>query len=85
MQPIDFASASLHQLRYPTGDMVMRNAEAIHYLNPSAILLFKAKGRRSKDQSDFEKALPKLPPSERLWLKDCLKALHAGHEGAWVL
>ncbi|KVN64777.1 nucleotidyltransferase domain-containing protein [Burkholderia stagnalis] len=69
----------------PRADMVMRTADGIPYLNPSAVLLFKARDRRPKDHQDFERALPKLPAIERAWLKDCLDALHPGNEWARAL
>ncbi|MCA7938691.1 nucleotidyltransferase domain-containing protein [Burkholderia cepacia] len=69
----------------PRAEMVMRTADGIPYLNPSAVLLFKARDRRAKDQQDFERALPKLPLNERAWLKGCLDVLHPGNEWARVL
>lgn len=69
----------------PRAEMVMRTADGIPYLNPSAVLLFKARDRRFKDQQDFDRALPKLPVSERAWLKGCLDALHPGNEWARAL
>jgi hypothetical protein len=69
----------------PRAEMVMRTADDIPYLNPSAVLLFKARDRRPKDQQDFERALPKLPLMERAWLKDCLDVLHPGNEWARAL
>ena len=52
------------------------------YLSPAAVLLFKAKQRRDKDQADFERALPHLPQAEREWLRQQLTHLHPGH--AWL-
>ncbi|UXU85978.1 nucleotidyltransferase domain-containing protein [Burkholderia sp. S-53] len=69
----------------PRAGMVMRTAGGIPYLNPAAVLLFKARDRRPKDQQDFDRALPKLPVGERVWLKDCLDALHPGNEWAQAL
>ena len=69
----------------PRAEMVMQSANGIPYLNPSAVLLFKARDRRPKDKYDFEKALRNLPLSERTWLRDCLKALHPGNEWICVL
>ncbi|MGC3024802.1 hypothetical protein ACPUER_06530 [Burkholderia sp. DN3021] len=63
----------------------MRTADDIPYPNPSAVLLFKARDRRPKDQQDFDRALQKLPVGERVWLKDCLGTLHPGNEWARVL
>ncbi|MFK0378604.1 nucleotidyltransferase domain-containing protein [Pandoraea sp. NPDC090278] len=69
----------------PRAEMVMRTADGIPYLNPSAVLLFKARDPRPKDQQDFERALPNLPVAERAWLKHCLNALHPGNEWAQAL
>jgi hypothetical protein len=66
----------------PRADMVTTTSDGIPYLKPAAILLFKAKHRRPKDEIDFENALPKLEASERAWLKTCIDATHPGHE--WV-
>ncbi len=64
----------------PRVEMVETTAEGIPYLKPAAVLLFKAKYRRAKDEIDFESAVPKLPALERLWLKAALAACHPGHE-----
>lgn len=52
------------------------------HLSPGAVLLFKAKQLREKDQADFERAWPRLPQAERLWLREQLVRLHPGH--AWL-
>jgi hypothetical protein len=70
------------EMTRPRIEMVSLTADGIPYLNASAVLLFKAKHRRPKDEDDFARAQPKLPPSERLWLRDCLDRLHPGHD--WV-
>ncbi|WP_208249693.1 amino acid transporter [Rhizobium sp. T1470] len=64
----------------PRDEMVDTTAEGIPYLKPAAVLLFKAKYGRPKDEIDFERALPRLPVSERRWLKTSLAACHPGHE-----
>ncbi|OWV83570.1 amino acid transporter [Rhizobium sp. R72] len=64
----------------PRVEMVGTTAEGFPYLKPAIVLLFKAKYQRAKDEIDFERALPKLPASERLWLKTSLAASHPGHE-----
>ncbi|MDR0242742.1 MAG: hypothetical protein LBJ65_14170 [Burkholderia sp.] len=69
----------------PRIEMVMRTADGIPYLNPSAVLLFKARDCRPKDQQDFDRTLPTLPASERRWLKDCMDVLHPGNEWGRVL
>lgn len=70
------------QLTRPRSEMVALTSKGIPYLAPSAVLLFKAKYRRPKDEDDFENAVPLLPPSERLWLKNCLDQQHPGHPWA---
>lgn len=69
----------------PRAEMIDRTADGVPYLKPAAILLFKAKYRRPKDEMDFEHALPKLEQQERAWLKACLSAVHPDHEWARVL
>ena len=65
--------------------MVRVTAHGIPYLAPAAILLFKAKYRRDKDEADFARALPKLDAAERRWLKDCLEKVHPGDDWAKAL
>ncbi|NGN40718.1 amino acid transporter [Mesorhizobium sp. CGMCC 1.15528] len=69
----------------PRAEMVNMTSGGLPYLKPAAILLFKAKHMRSKDEIDFEKAVPKLEASERAWLKACLEITHPGHEWAQAL
>lgn len=62
--------------------MVHVSADGIPYLAPEAVLLFKAKYRRDKDETDFARALPKLNAAQRRWLRGCLTQTHPGH--AWL-
>lgn len=73
------------QIRRSRTEMVALTADGIPYLNPSAVLLFKAKHCRPKDEEDFANAVPKLPLSGCQWLRDCLERLHPDHEWAKVL
>nr|WP_298095689.1 amino acid transporter [uncultured Shinella sp.] len=66
-------------VRRPRGEMVRMTAEGIPYLVPEAILLFKAKYRRDKDEADFTQALPKLDARQRHWLKARIAETHPGH------
>lgn len=72
-------------LRQPRADMVASTAEGIPYLNAAAVLLFKAKYRRPKDEADFAGAVPRLPLQERRWLKGALDRIHPGHEWSAAL
>ncbi|MBK5529348.1 amino acid transporter [Pseudomonas sp. TH08] len=67
-------------LVYPRAEMVVLSATGIPYLKPAAILLFKAKHTRPKDQADFSLALPNLPCEDRHWLARHLAQLHPDHE-----
>ncbi len=69
--------------------MICDGKEVVHvteggipYLAPEAILLFKAKYRRDKDEADFSRALPKLDAAQRRWLGACIARAHPGH--AWL-
>lgn len=66
-------------LRVPRADMIARTADGIPYLVPAAVLLFKAKYCRVKDERDFALALPRLPEPERARLRDWLDRFHPGH------
>lgn len=66
----------------PRTEMIRKTAGGIPYLTPAAMLLFKARHRRDKDESDFALALPKLEPSERTRLRGWLEHSHPGHD--WI-
>jgi hypothetical protein len=51
----------------------------IPYLAPEIQLLYKAKGRRPKDEADFMQTLPVLPRERRIWLRDSLAQVHPHH------
>ncbi|WP_435528334.1 hypothetical protein [Mesorhizobium shangrilense] len=65
--------------------MIAVTPEGLPYLKPAAVLQFKAKYRRDKDELDFANALPKLEPLERAWLKARLATARPGHEWASLL
>lgn len=69
-------------IRRPRAESVGWTADGIPYLNPAAVLLFKAKYCRPKDEKDFAIALPALAAPDRRWLRECLDRLHPGH--AWL-
>ncbi len=69
------------RISVPRAKMVAKTTDGIPYLGPAAILLFKAKYQRPKDEVDFDNAVGRLMVSEREWLKNCLDLLHPGH--AW--
>lgn len=68
-----------HVLTAARNAMVQTTPSGIPYLTPIAVLLFKAKHLRPKDQLDFETALPKLATSEKDRLKSWLVLEHPSH------
>jgi len=69
-------------IQLPRAAAVQRSNDGIPYLAPEAVLLFKAKNLRPKDNSDFTLVAPLLPPAQRAWLIDALTRVHPGHE--WI-
>lgn len=51
---------------------ILGSKRGLPFLVPEAVLLFKAKACRPKDQMDFERVLPKLDHGAREWLYHCL-------------
>ena len=66
----------------PRSEILRRSAEGIPYLAPEAVLLFKAKAARPKDEADLANTLPLLSLAARTWLKQALLLTHPGH--AWL-
>jgi hypothetical protein len=54
-------------------------ADGIPYLAPEIQLLYKAKGRRPKDEADFMHTLPALDRERRHWLRGALATAHPHH------
>ena len=63
----------------PRAEVVRMTAEGVPFLAAEVILLFKAKYRRDKDETDFANALPKLDRTQRQWLKARIAQAHPGH------
>jgi Aminoglycoside-2''-adenylyltransferase len=63
----------------PRERMIRRSPSGLPYLAPEAVLLFKAKGARPKDEADFDTALPLLEPEARAWLTAALATTAPGH------
>ena len=66
--------------------MSLSSETGIRYLAPELALLFKSKNtsnqERTKDQVDFERALPHLEPERRAWLRWALIATAPDH--LWI-
>ena len=67
----------------PYERLVERTGAGLPYGRPEVILLYKAKhSHQSKNQKDFEAALPRLEPERQVWLREALQLVHPGH--AWL-
>lgn len=80
--PRDWAYKRDPRITRPRAQMIATTPDGLPYLNPAAILLFKAKHLRAKDEADFTSARPLLAPAERAWLRECLDLMHPGHP--WI-
>lgn len=69
----------------PLSALGRTSSAGIPYLCPQVVLLYKAKNPRPLDQDDFERMLPTLQSSERLWLAQALEVCHPSHEWLYML
>ena len=70
-------------VRLPLAAAMIRSRAGIPILAPEIVLLYKAKYASVPPHTeDFERALPHLGDTRRLWLKEALTRLHPGH--AWM-
>ena len=67
------------RIRLPLERVGWVASDGVPYLAPEVVLLFKAKGRRPKDDADFGSLVPRLGDDARRWLLDALAAVHPGH------
>jgi hypothetical protein len=63
----------------PRAHLVAHSRHGIPYLKPEAVLLYKAKAMRAKDDADFAAAGPRMSLDARAWLADALGRAHPGH------
>ncbi|MBO9625358.1 MAG: hypothetical protein J7484_03170 [Microbacterium sp.] len=66
------------ELRMPMTEALWEQ-DGIRYLQPEIQLLYKAKGRRPKDEDDLGATLPHLDARRRAWLADALERTIPGH------
>jgi hypothetical protein len=66
----------------PRDAMIDHGADAVPYLAPQGVLLYKAKATRPKDEADFANCLPRLTSTARGWLRDALERAHPDHP--WI-
>ncbi|MGW0807947.1 nucleotidyltransferase domain-containing protein [Nonomuraea sp. NPDC002799] len=66
------------RIRRPLAELTVEQG-GFHRLVPEVQLLYKAKGPRPKDKTDFEAVLPLLSGGQRRWLDEALRTEHAAH------
>ncbi len=75
------------RLRLPLDDATFIGRDGIRYLRPEylrpeLVLHMKARHRRTRDDRDFARAVPRLEPERRDWLRGALELIHPGHP--WI-
>jgi hypothetical protein len=63
----------------PLEDVTWVAADAIRYLRPEVVLLYKAVLHRPKDDRDLAVTWPLLEPSRQAWLREALGRLYPDH------
>lgn len=66
----------------PRSEIVGTTPDGIPFLRPEAVLLYKAKAARPKDEADLASCLPRMSNTSRRWLADALAIAHPGHP--WI-
>lgn len=77
--PDEFVCRRDERIRMPLSEALWRK-DGVPYLAPELQLLFKAKGRRPKDERDFDDCLPLLSAGQRGLLAGWLRTTAPGHE-----
>lgn len=66
-------------IRLSYGEVIEHTPDGIPYLRPELVVLFKAKGARSKDEGDLAAVLPRLDASRKQQLATWLEVVHPGY------
>lgn len=75
----DWVSRRDPRIRRPVTAIGRVNADGIPYLAPEIQLMYKAAGRRPKDEQDFAAMAPRLLPEERQWLREAIRVAYGDH------
>jgi len=68
------------ELRLPREWLTRRDPAGLPYLRPEIQLLYKAKARRERDETDFRAVVPALDLHALAWLREALAKTDPGHE-----
>jgi hypothetical protein len=71
------------RIRRPYDEIIAVTPDGIPYEIPELMLLFKAKYRREKDETDFAASAPLLDAGARSWLRETLTELY-GPSQPWI-
>ncbi|GAA3080071.1 nucleotidyltransferase domain-containing protein [Streptosporangium carneum] len=66
------------RVRRPLSSLTVAE-DGFHRIVPEVQLLYKARGRRAKDETDFAETLPLLTGAQRRWLEEALAVEHGTH------
>jgi hypothetical protein len=69
-------------IRRPRSQMIATTAGGVRYLKPEAVLLYKAKAVRAKDEKDLSLCVPLMEAAARAWLKVSLVRVYPCHP--WI-
>jgi len=67
------------RVRLPLEQAVRQGDGGLPILNPAIVLLYKAKSRNTKDESDFQSVRAALETDDRRWLRAALETCNPGH------
>ena len=76
----DWAFRRDPRIRRPLAEAIEFSPEAIPYLAPEIVLLFKAKAPTDKNEADLALTLPLLTWSQIEWLRNALEIVHPKHD-----
>ena len=60
-------------IRMPFERLTWQRGDGLRFVQPEVQLLYKSRGRRAKDELDFQVVLPLLEPGRREWLASSLE------------
>ena len=70
------------KITYPLKNTILQSKSGIPVLCPEAVLLYKAKWKEEKDESDFLNTIPHLSELRKQWLKAAITENHGTHD--WI-
>ncbi len=68
------------RIRRPLAEAIEFSQDAIPYLAPEIVLLFKAKAPKEKDEADLALTLPTLTVERIEWLRNALEIVSPKHD-----